>query len=231
MATLVVREKGQPDRNFNIVGEECVIGRSDDSHLRLPNVSVSRFHTRIFFGPDGWQYEDLQSQNGTIINGQRQEGGRLRSGDELFLGKYSLVFLGDDSHGIWKGRTVESLPPYISVDLGNEDNTYELSTDMLRQMQAAARRIKGARLEDIETGQRWSPSDETLTFGGRGEIPVQGLGGFLSAASLRWNGKRHVVQKLGWASLTVNGKKVKEAALEDGDRLKIGSSEFEYLLS
>jgi pSer/pThr/pTyr-binding forkhead associated (FHA) protein len=231
LATLIVREKGQPDRSFALVGDECVIGRGDDTHLRLPNVSVSRFHTRLIWGEDGWEFEDLQSQNGTIVNGKRQDRGPVRTGDEIFLGKYSLVFLGDDSHGIWKGRTIESLTPYVSATLGNDDNTYELSPEMLRQMQAAARRIKGARIEDIGTGRRWEPSDETLIFGGRGVIPVKGLASFMSAARLRWNGKSHVVQKLGWMSLTVNGKKVKESALEDGDRLKIGASEFEYMLS
>ena len=149
--TLIVREKGQPDRSYALEGDACLVGRSDDAHLRLANVSVSRFHTRIAHGNRGWEFEDMQSQNGTVINGKRQDKGSLKSGDELFIGKYSLVFLGEDSHGIWKGRTVESLAPFMASNLGNDDNTYEISPDMLRQMQAAAKRLKGARVEDLQT--------------------------------------------------------------------------------
>jgi pSer/pThr/pTyr-binding forkhead associated (FHA) protein len=231
LATLIVREKGQPDRSFPLEGNECVIGRSNDAHLRLPNVSVSRFHTRLIQESNGWAFEDLQSQNGTVVNGKRAEKGALNSDDQLNLGKYTVIYMSDDSPGIWKGRTVETLSPYLADRLGDEDNTYELSPDMIRQMQAAARRVKGARIEDIASGRRWEPGDEPIGFGGRGGVPIQGILARMNAATLRWNGKRHVIKKTGWAALVVNDKKVNETALEDGDRLKIGGSEFEYMLS
>ena len=226
-----MREKGQPDRCFPLTEKECLIGRSNDAHLRLGNVSVSRFHTRLTDGISGWEFEDMQSQNGTIVNGKSAEKGALKSGDELFVGKYTLVYLDDSAHGFWNGQPVDSLAPFMSTNYeDDEDNTYEISPEMLRQMQAAAKRLKGARIEDIETGQTWTPRDNTLVFGGRGEVPLQGITSFMSAAEIRWNGKRHVLNKLGWSALTVNGEKIKRASLEDGDRLKIGGSEFEYLL-
>lgn len=231
LATLIVREKGQPDRSFPLEGRECVIGRSNDAHLRLPNVSVSRFQTRLVFQGGQWAFEDLQSQNGTLVNGKRLDKGPLSSEDEINLGKYTVVFLDDDSPGIWKGRTVESLAPFQSCTFDNDDITYELSPDMIRQMQAAARRISGACIEDVETGRRWQPGDDVVRFGGKGAIPVKGMLGRLNVATLRWNGKRHVVKKTSWAAISVNGKKFNETMLEDGDRLKIGGSEFEYMLS
>jgi pSer/pThr/pTyr-binding forkhead associated (FHA) protein len=231
LATLIVREKGQPDRIFPLEEEECVIGRSNDAHLRLPNVSVSRFQTRLVFQGGQWGFEDLQSQNGTLVNGKRRDKGPLSSEDEINVGKYTLVFLGDDSHGIWKGRTIESLSPFLSSIFDSDDDTYELSPDMIRQMQAAARRISKACIEDVETGRRWQPGDDLLRFGGKGSVPVQGILGRLNVAALRWNGKRHIVKKTSWAAISVNGEKVNETILEDGDRLKIGGSEFEYMLS
>ena len=230
MATQIVREKGQPDRCFPLTEKECLIGRSNDAHLRLGNVSISRFHTRLVEAGEGWEFEDMQSQNGTIVNGRAIERGSLKSGDELFLGKYTIVYLDDSSHGFWNGQPVDSLAPYMGSQYDDEDNTYEISPDMLRQMQAAARRIKGARVEQLDTEQIWSPKDRTLVFGGRGEVPLQGVTGFMSAAEIRWNGKRHVLNKLGWGAVVHNGQKVKRAELEDGDRLVIGGTEFEYIL-
>ena len=232
MALLIVREKGVPDRSFTLDGDEFFVGRSDDAHLRLPNVSVSRFHTRVYRKAGEWQYEDMQSQNGTLINGTRQSTGTLNDGDELYLGKYSLVFIHDGVNGMWRGRSVDTIAPFLADDSQVDDeHTYELSPEMIRQMQAAARRIKTARLEDIATGEQWEPRDETLLFGGRGSIPVQGMTNFMTAAKILWNGKRHVVQRVGWMSLSVNGKKVKQSVLEDGDRVRIGATEFEYILA
>ena len=82
----------------------------------------------------------------------------------------------------------------------------------------------------MDTEQNWAPKDRTLVFGGRGEISLPGVTGFMSAAEVRWNGKRHVLNKLGWGSVFHNGQKIKKAELEDGDRLVIGGTEFEYTL-
>ena len=230
LATLIVREKGQPDRCFPLTEKECLIGRSNDAHLRLGNVSVSRFHTRLTDNSSGWEFEDMQSQNGTVLNGRTTAKGPLKSGDELFLGKYTIVYLDESAHGFWNGQPVDSLAPFMPNNYDDEDNTYEISPEMLRQMQAAARRLKGARIENIETGQTWTPKDATLVFGGRGVVPVQGLTSFMSAAEIRWNGKRHILNKVGWSTILLNGQKTKKSSLEDGDRLKIGASEFEYVL-
>lgn len=65
----------------------CVVGRSSGCDIKLPVMFVSRRHCRLT-RVDGQVYvQDLESRNGTYVNGQRAERPlRLLSGDQLCLG-------------------------------------------------------------------------------------------------------------------------------------------------
>lgn len=49
----------------------ATIGRDTDCDPVLAHPSVSRHHARLFRTPDGWQLEDLDSKNGTRVDGER----------------------------------------------------------------------------------------------------------------------------------------------------------------
>jgi predicted component of type VI protein secretion system len=53
---------------------------------------VSRRHCRIEPAPDGWLLTDLQSSNGTWVNGSARQQSRLRDGDEVQIGDTVLRF-------------------------------------------------------------------------------------------------------------------------------------------
>lgn len=73
------------------------IGRHPESHLFLDDVTVSRRHAEIH-GEDGQlTIRDQGSLNGTYVNGDRVEERVLRTGDELQIGRFKLVFLGSGS--------------------------------------------------------------------------------------------------------------------------------------
>ena len=73
-------------------GEPLVIGRQPDRcRLCLPadTPGVSREHCRVFFGPEGWMVQDLNSSCGTYVDGRRlaaYETVPIHSGSNLFLG-------------------------------------------------------------------------------------------------------------------------------------------------
>src|SRR6516225_10846207 len=52
---------------------ELVIGRHSSADVQLPNREVSRFHCRLFHANDCWQVEDMDSLNGTVVNGEQVE--------------------------------------------------------------------------------------------------------------------------------------------------------------
>ncbi|MBW7883541.1 MAG: FHA domain-containing protein [Caldilineaceae bacterium] len=72
------------------------IGRSEDCDIHLPDRQVSRFHARIAWTGDSFQVVDLDSKNGTHVNGQevRGEPVPLRDGDEIQVAlRFKLAFV------------------------------------------------------------------------------------------------------------------------------------------
>lgn len=70
------------------------IGRHPDSDIFLDDITVSRRHAEIRRGEGGgFSLHDVGSLNGTYVNRERLETGELRSGDEIQIGKFKLVFL------------------------------------------------------------------------------------------------------------------------------------------
>lgn len=65
-------------------------GRSADCEIFLADVTVSREHARFSVDSNGLSMTDLGSTNGTYVNGERHEAGKLTEGDELMIGKFHL---------------------------------------------------------------------------------------------------------------------------------------------
>jgi len=69
-----------------------VIGRSPDATIQCDVTGVSRHHARIVFADGEATLEDLESKNGTYLQGRRITSARLTDGDEIRLGKAQLIF-------------------------------------------------------------------------------------------------------------------------------------------
>ncbi len=73
-----------------------VIGRSKQCDIVISLLGLSRRHAQVSLTDDGVVVEDLGSQNGTWVNNQRIEGGRvLKHGDLLNFYDYGILFLED----------------------------------------------------------------------------------------------------------------------------------------
>lgn len=87
-----------PDRGekFPLWGEQTTIGRASREatwEVRLTDRAVSRPHARIERSEKGYLLLDLNSANGTQINGMPvDQPVLLRDGDEIGLGETRLVF-------------------------------------------------------------------------------------------------------------------------------------------
>jgi len=60
--------------------------------LRVADDRVSSAHARLTRGPDGWTFEDLESKNGSALNGSRVTAALLRDGDVLECGRTFFLF-------------------------------------------------------------------------------------------------------------------------------------------
>src|SRR5512143_1484742 len=73
-------------RRYKLGDGEYVIGRRSDCQIFVPDMRVSRQHARLVRASDGWQLEDLGSNNGTYINGVRLQAATvLKHEDEITI--------------------------------------------------------------------------------------------------------------------------------------------------
>ncbi len=71
--------------------EELLVGRHYACDVVVGDMSVSRKHARLSFRDGHWVLRDLDSTNGTRVNGTRVVRCRLEPGDRLRLGSADLL--------------------------------------------------------------------------------------------------------------------------------------------
>jgi ABC transport system ATP-binding/permease protein len=92
---LVVVSAELKGREFACVRTEVRIGRTDDNDIVIDHRSLSRTHARLVREDSGeWRIIDLQSANGTAVNGESHAQAPLTHGDLLELGHVKLRFIG-----------------------------------------------------------------------------------------------------------------------------------------
>ena len=89
--------EGVPEKTFRIMpGSVRTLGRATGADFIVDAALVSRVHCRFTATADGnLEVRDLDSTNGTFVNGERTEVARLASGDKVQIGRVEVVALRD----------------------------------------------------------------------------------------------------------------------------------------
>jgi pSer/pThr/pTyr-binding forkhead associated (FHA) protein len=90
--TFQVLEGIDKGRIFRELATPVTLGREEGNALRLNDERVSRFHAKIQQDGDDIILTDLESTNGTRVNGNVVQIRRLRHGDRVCLGRSLLLF-------------------------------------------------------------------------------------------------------------------------------------------
>ncbi len=75
-------------------GAVFTIGRAEDNHFCYTNNFVSTHHAKLSFDGEGWSITDLESRNGTYVNGLRIHSTKLNPGDFVYIMGLKIV-IGD----------------------------------------------------------------------------------------------------------------------------------------
>jgi pSer/pThr/pTyr-binding forkhead associated (FHA) protein len=92
LVTFQVLEGIDKGRVFRDLPTPVTIGREEGNMLRLNDERVSRFHAKVQFDNSEIILTDLESTNGTRVNGNVIQIRRLRPGDRVGLGRSLLLF-------------------------------------------------------------------------------------------------------------------------------------------
>jgi FHA domain len=199
------------------------IGRSEGMEIVIDNVSVSRQQAEIRQDGRHWAVRDLGSSNGTFLNGKRlTEAQRLRPGDEISFGKFSLFYERQPAAPVVEAHVAPAAakprPP----------GTYHLSADEVERLQEVIATKRQAQLEWEIAGMKGSfylggdavrlgPSKAfDLPVAGaprRGLRFARGADGFEVENPAAW---------YEFVRMKVNGRATRRATLKTGDRIEVG---------
>src|SRR5262244_3050853 len=90
MARLVLSLDGQVMAEYNMNKERYTIGRLPDNDIRIDNAAVSGHHSLIINILNDSFLEDLNSTNGTYVNGKLIKKHALQHGDVITVGHHQL---------------------------------------------------------------------------------------------------------------------------------------------
>lgn len=94
MAKLVVLTEGFKERSHELTAERTTVGRVEDNAFPIPEPSVSSHHCEVILRSGEVRVKDLNSTNGTYIDGQSVTESVLKPGQILRLGKVDLKLEG-----------------------------------------------------------------------------------------------------------------------------------------
>src|SRR6266404_67009 len=90
MARLVLLSEGLTGRTFELKVEKTTVGRVEDNTFQIPETSVSSHHAEILLRGHDVVIKDLNSTNGTFINGEKVTEAVLKPGQILRLGMIEM---------------------------------------------------------------------------------------------------------------------------------------------
>ena len=124
-----------------------IIGRLNEADLRTDDSSVSRRHARLLFADGEVKVVDLDSHNGTRVNGERIVGTRqLAPGDVVLLGELTLV-LGATT------RSAEADHEHASARVALGDRTVLVADPAMQRIHELIKKIAASDLPVLVTGE------------------------------------------------------------------------------
>jgi len=181
LVKLIVRTGAQAGKELKIPAPNCLIGRSEECHLRPQIEAISRRHCMIVTTENEVIVRDLKSRNGTFVNGEQvQEEAVLLTGDILRVGPLEFEALIEQKAGKPKQTAIKDIKEAVvrtaSGATESSDNPEDVSQWLSegdeedRQKRMAAPETRQFRVDDtahkIQLGGAASPpassEDETV---------------------------------------------------------------------
>src|SRR5665213_968719 len=90
MSKLVILNQGMTGRTFDLNVDRTTVGRVEDNTFQIADASVSSRHAEILLQGSELLVRDLNSTNGTFINGEKISEAVLKPGQTLRFGQVEL---------------------------------------------------------------------------------------------------------------------------------------------
>lgn len=97
---------------FDLLEERVTVGRALDNTIRMEDGTISHHHSMFVLESDGYRLRDLNSTNGTRVNGMRTTETKLNNGDQVRMGSVEMRYEADIK------KVSQPLPPQqVGIDI------------------------------------------------------------------------------------------------------------------
>lgn len=212
-----LRFKGKEIDHWVFDKPQLKIGRTPDNDIVIDNLAVSRLHAVLEEEKGHYYVRDHDSLNGTVLNGQKIGRARLSNGDEVSIGKHTIVFLRQGGQAVPAGETIEGFDQTMII---NRDAPVLVASASQSCPRLVVKTPFGDRVIEIK---------DTVTIGKDEGADIAIEGAFVARrhAEIVREGNKILIRHLGGLrKVTVGGKSVRETELNDNDEIKIAKEEF-----
>jgi len=219
---LVLATEGGQEARVVLKGSQFTIGRGPDNDLVLSHPSVSRSHLLIRFEQGGHQARDLDSRNGTLLNGRAMTSATLAGGESLRVGEVALRFIREDD-GVSVDDAADEIGEQTMIRTAPKPPGYQ-KTGLLGWFDVIGGKLTGMRIE----------LTQTKMFIGRtkGDVVIDDPKISREHGSIEWTPEGFLYIDLGSTNGSfVNQLPVTSQLLKPNDVLRLGEAELQLHLN
>ncbi len=221
VVTLNIQKNGVPERAVTLPLGTLRLGRAEDNEICLADIGVSRRHARIVIDERGVVFEDSGSGNGSWFNNRRVQSHQVMDGDEISIEPFVLRFNIAEPVAEATDQTDRTIVLQEAMDFLDPESNHEAPS---------------ARLELIseygadESEYAIPPGGLTMGRADLRDIVLNDPAASRLHAEVVLRGSRFWIRDSGSANgVVVNGRRIQEHPLANGDVIRIGASEFRYV--
>jgi FHA domain len=205
-------------REVQLTKERTTFGRRPYNDIVIDNLAVSGEHAAVLITETEVAIEDLNSTNGTYVNGKPVKRQALQHGDLIDLGKYQLRFLSEVASGSAPAVPAATSAPSAASHEPSHTTYGELETQAAHGLSATVRVLTGA------AAGRELPLTKVVTTVGKPGVAV-------AAITRRQNGYvLHHVEGAGDPALNGVPFGAEPQALRDGDVIELAGTRMKFVL-
>ena len=137
MSKVILSLDGSVIREMNLDKERVTIGRKPGNDIQIENLAVSSEHARIITILNDSFLEDMNSTNGTLVNGAPIKKHILQNNDIIEIGKYTLKYVADSSAAGQTSAEDFERTMVLRMPSATQRPVAALRTDTVTRMEAA----------------------------------------------------------------------------------------------
>ena len=213
MPKLMLKFEAAFIREIKLDKPSFTIGRKPDNDIALDNAAVSGHQCKMYESGGTWYVEDLNSTNGTFVNGKKTLKAGLKNGDTINLVKFSLLYADETAAA---ATAEQPLPPQRQKTPLGALEVLENPADARKDFE-----LTGLSTYIGKSAQAAIPYKSGGLFGGGPELAL--------VITMRPEGYYLNPIKEGYAKY--NGNPLTEKVMmKDDDTFEVGSTRFRFFL-